>query len=212
MIDPLSGNHVQFPVSNRSTAHNSERNANLPSRWPFGWSPFPCRARNRKFFNDTRCCDARHKREKIVETDKANNVRGDNSPSFLPCWFPRRVKLEIDVLKKKKRKLAAEISLLPRGGKPLDGGAHCSIAYFRLRPAPCVCVRGVRRAHKLRPTICIVTHLPRGYVPRLFAPRLRFLRNTGGKKKRRFFLPSSLSRCPRASIRCKLYGRSFCID
>lgn len=104
MIDPLSGNHVQFPVSNRSTAHNSEWNANLPSRWPFGWSPFPCRARNRKFFNDTRCCDARHKREKIVETDKANNVRGDNSPSFLPCWFPRRVKLEIDVLKKKKRK------------------------------------------------------------------------------------------------------------
>lgn len=133
-------------------------------------------------------------------------------PPFLPCWFPRRVKLEIDVLKKKKRKLAAEISLLPRGGKPLDGGAHCSIAYFRLRPAPRVCVRGVRRAHKLRPTICIVTHLPRGYVPRLFAPRLRFLRNTGGKKKRRFFLPSSLSRCPRASIRCKLYGRSFCID
>lgn len=104
MIDPLSGNHVQFPVSNRSTAHNSEWNANLPSRWPFGWSPFPCRARNRKFFNDTRCCDARHKREKIVETDKANNVRGDNSPPFLPCWFPRRVKLEIDVLKKKKRK------------------------------------------------------------------------------------------------------------
>lgn len=25
-------------------------------------------------------------------------------PPFLPCWFPRRVKLEIDVLKKKKRK------------------------------------------------------------------------------------------------------------
>lgn len=133
-------------------------------------------------------------------------------PPFLPCWFPRRVKLEIDVLKKKKRK-NWRLKFTPSPRRKTAGWRRSLFhRVFSATPrSVCVCERR-SSAHKLRPTICIVTHLPRGYVPRLFVPRLRFLRNTGGKKKRRFFLPSSLSRCPRASIRCKLYERSFCID
>lgn len=211
MIDPLSGNHVQFPVSNRSTAHNSERNANLPSRWPFGWSPFERGIGN---FLTTLAVAMPDTNEKKSSKRIRRTMFVATIPPFLPCWFPRRVKLEIDVLKKKKRKnWRLKFHSFPAEENRWMAALIVPSRIFGYAPLRvCVCVRGVRRAHKLRPTICIVTHLPRGYVPRLFAPRLRFLRNTGGKKKRRFFLPSSLSRCPRASIRCKLYGRSFCID
>lgn len=93
---------------------------------------------------------------------------------------------------------------------------HCSIAYFRLRPAwECVRARA-RERHRCVHTNCV----------RLFASWPTYLGDTfpvysrrvcvsyattGGKKKLRFFFPSSppppflpfhLSRCPWAIIRC----------
>ena len=203
MIDPLSGNHVQFPVSNRSTAHNSERNANLPSRWPFGWFPFERGIGN---FLTTLAVAMPDTNEKKSSKRIRRTMFVATIPPFLPCWFPRRVKLEIDVLKKKKRKnWRLKFHSFPAEENRWMAALIVPSRIFGYAPLR-VCVWEAFVVH----TNCV----------RLFASWPTYLgdtfpvysRNTGGKKKRRFFLPSSLSRCPRASIRCKLYGRSFCID
>lgn len=107
----------------------------------------------------------------------------------------------------------------PLGGKPLDGGARANESLFHrvfsATPRVRVCARARAReaslcAHKLRPTICIVTHLPRGYVPRLFAPRLRFLRNNQWKKEAAILLsflpPSSFSSFSSVSLSMSNYS------